>query len=232
MIPNLQILRALAATGVLLFHAAASGTDYLRLGAIHAALGNWTMCGVDIFFVLSGFIMIHSQWDRGTSIAVFIQHRLIRIVPLYWLITSVIIALLVVAPGVFREMALDPVHAVASYAFVSRITLGVYPYIGIGWTLEYEMIFYVVFIAALFTRNRLTAFVIITILLLALWILLPIELIVLEFLFGVVIGLVIRRRWRLSARVHGAMLGVGVIALVASLGWGGTGIGASVTGPW
>ena len=73
MITNLQILRAIAALGVVVYHA------NINIHGIHSEL-----MGVAIFFVISGFIMVHITRDNSDN---FLVKRLIRIAPIYWIIT-------------------------------------------------------------------------------------------------------------------------------------------------
>jgi exopolysaccharide production protein ExoZ len=94
--------------------------------------------GVPIFFIISGFVMglqpESSGW-RGASN--FMMRRIIRIVPLYWLLT------LAVAAWITH---VDPPLLLRSLFFVAHHPPQ-YPVIGPGWTLEYEMLFYLGFAA-------------------------------------------------------------------------------------
>ena len=69
---SIQFLRAIAAFTVLLFHLI--GPAFV-IGA----------AGVDVFFVISGFIM--GSFAAGGKPLQFFYHRLVRIVPLYWAVT-------------------------------------------------------------------------------------------------------------------------------------------------
>jgi hypothetical protein len=75
MIINIQLLRGLAALAVAFYHA-----GYVIPGTVYT-----DFLGVPVFFVISGFIMTHIT--RASSDG-FLLHRLIRIVPLYWLATA------------------------------------------------------------------------------------------------------------------------------------------------
>src|SRR5437868_12148582 len=90
-----QMLRAVAATMVVFFHV---NVHLMRLHSapLHSA---WMASGVDIFFVISGFIMWTSVEARGgMSAGAFFRNRLIRIVPLYWLLTAFVVAVALIAP--------------------------------------------------------------------------------------------------------------------------------------
>src|SRR5882762_388467 len=86
-IESVQLLRAVAALGVVSFHAAhllfARNGLELRWTGLGAA-------GVDLFFVVSGFIMWVTALDRGMPIRRFAAKRIQRIVPLYWLMTAIV----------------------------------------------------------------------------------------------------------------------------------------------
>ena len=151
----LQGLRAIAALLVVIDHAidtlvvkAGAGSEYLQFGYF---LGDF---GVKTFFLISGFIMViahYKDFGRSGGTVGFLKKRLIRVVPLYWLATLVYGAKLTLqgnAPGV--------VESLKSLFFVPyQDALGHWqPIYGLGWTLNYEMIFYLVFAAALLLKPR------------------------------------------------------------------------------
>lgn len=113
--------------------------------------------GVDIFFVLSGFVMWRSTSERHAGAADFVKRRLIRIAPLYWLMTLVAAALALAAPSVLHSLRVEPGHLLASLLFVPwRNPAGAAfaadpfaPLVVPGWTLNLEMMFYVLFAFAL-----------------------------------------------------------------------------------
>lgn len=143
------MLRAIAATMVVFVH---FDTELTRLH--HQPLGSfWLATGVDIFFVISGFIMWTSVERRSWLTArEFLRNRIIRIVPLYWLMTSFVVAVALLAPQATRTTQLQPVHVTASYLFLPArhpVTHAFWPVVVPGWSLNYEMLFYVVFAIAL-----------------------------------------------------------------------------------
>jgi exopolysaccharide production protein ExoZ len=95
--------------------------------------------GVDLFFAISGFVMVVSTSGRDMSGAEFIAKRCRRILPMWWL-TLLIVGALGLGSGGFRAWS-------ASFAFLPRGTVyGVASvYWGVGWTLLFETIFYVFF---------------------------------------------------------------------------------------
>jgi len=151
-IENLQTLRAFAAINVIVFHVISISSSYGMPTEHLLFLQGWGASGVDIFFVISGFVMLHTQMRKKRNVATFYASRIIRIVPIYWFVTSVFVALVFI-PGVYRELTVTPGWVVSSYFFVSQPVTGAFPLNGVGWTLEWEMLFYLVFGASLVFRS-------------------------------------------------------------------------------
>ena len=156
MILSVHYLRAVAALIVLLFHLTAK-IPVTPAQKLSAEVGG---AGVDIFFVISGVAMAVSTHGRHLSPLGFYARRLVRIVPLYWLITSLVVLVVAVAPSVAGTSRLDPWHAAASYLFLAWPHPGnptdLAPLLVLGWTLNYEMVFYVLVGATLLLpRQRL-----------------------------------------------------------------------------
>ena len=160
---TLQALRAFAAMAVVFYHTIAATDHAYPDGTIPDSLMNigWLGgFGVDVFFVISGFIMMYAHWgdfQLPGSQRSFWSNRLRRIVPNYWLLTTVGVLIILLMPSLSQHgRTFDPYWIIASYAFIpwtsdSGITM---PVLGLGWTLNYEMYFYVVFsFALLFPRN-------------------------------------------------------------------------------
>lgn len=138
---GIQYLRAVAALGVVVFHAAERNGGHFVIGA----------AGVDVFFVVSGFIMWVLAETRQPSPAAFLKERAERIVPLYWIATAVMVA--GGLAGLFPNMKLTAFHVFGSFAFIPHVSPsdgGTWPVLVQGWTLNYEMFFYVLFAAVLF----------------------------------------------------------------------------------
>ncbi|CAN5767268.1 acyltransferase [soil metagenome] len=163
---GVQALRAVAALGVVAYH----GTQLWaqRLTSTSGA-SEWIAgaTGVDVFFVISGFVMmLTSQRLQGLSGAKdFIVRRLIRIVPLYWLVTTIKLVGLMRAPSLATNAVPSWTEAVKSYFFIPyRHSDGIINVLVIaGWTLVFEIFFYLIFagsIAAKQNRLRFLAIVI------------------------------------------------------------------------
>ena len=160
---SIQCLRGIAALLVVVFHA--HGAVFLKFSTApsllnaHEGLRTFGVVGVDIFFVVSGFIMfyVYSK-DFGTPKASlnFFARRLIRIVPLYWIFTGLMAFLLLVVPGAFATLKFDATHILESFLFLPTTnSAGEYfPVLNVGWTLTYEMYFYALFGLALCSNAR------------------------------------------------------------------------------
>jgi exopolysaccharide production protein ExoZ len=156
---SIQYLRALAATMVVVFHASKSllkEQDPL----IHFGIGAY---GVDIFFVISGFIMSYTTAINPLSPGQFLLRRFIRIVPLYLLLTSIAHLLAAKAPGSFQTIPPDLPSYLWSILFIPHFNSyyhDIEPILNQGWTLNYEMFFYFVFACGLCLRVHMRAYAI------------------------------------------------------------------------
>ncbi len=155
---SVQALRAIAASLVVILH------TYVYLEARHLVPGVPSLVdsgrtGVDIFFVISGFIMVYISGNKfGQSGAPkdFLIKRIIRIVPIYWFYTSAMVVLLLLVPHLFSDgKSFVLAQTAASYLFIPwENNLGIIkPVLQVGWTLNYEMYFYLIFTLLLFFRK-------------------------------------------------------------------------------
>jgi exopolysaccharide production protein ExoZ len=207
-IANIQVLRALAAYLVVLVHLPA----LVRMAGGPDEPFVFGNAGVDLFFVISGFIMVFTTSGRAITAKEFLAHRLARVVPLYWLITALVFALALVAPWMFQAIHADLSSFAKSLLFVPfrRANDTVMPIVFVGWTLNYEMFFYLIFSATLLFKERAVGLLIAVSLLLGLVlagnIANPSRLeirfytqpILLEFTYGIGIGLLFPylQKWR------------------------------------
>ena len=161
--PWLQGLRAAAALAIAFYHTAgdAIAADGDPSGAIAGAVHcmPWT-AGVDLFFVISGFVIVHaSEALFGTpgGSRRFLCRRLWRIVPLYWALTTLFLAITLLQRSAVHARIGDGGYILASYFFLPwRRPDGVIePALGLGWTLNYEMFFYLVLTPFLMLSRRL-----------------------------------------------------------------------------
>lgn len=134
MITSIQFLRFIAAGLVVLTHSMREFPNLKDFGAF----------GVDIFFVISGFIISYVTQSNRHS---FFVKRLIRIVPLYWLFTFALAVIAFAAPNLLRSARFDVTHILSSLFFLPYWTenTGFAPLLKLGWTLNYEIFFYLLF---------------------------------------------------------------------------------------
>lgn len=166
MIYNLQLLRGLCALGVVIYH-----THFQFVVGISS-----DFYGVAIFFAISGFIITEVTRLESSG---FLLKRFVRVVPLYWLTT--IIFFVLASFGIFNILYTIPTwislaksgavhlqgflvsqmyatftadagrHLIESFLFLP-VTRP--PFIGVGWTLNYEIFFYLVFAVSLAISRR------------------------------------------------------------------------------
>ena len=188
MLYNLQLLRAFSALNVVLFHIIATAQSYGRKTDLILFMEHWGANGVHIFFVISGFVMLFTQLVKKRSVRDFLTQRAIRIIPLYWLLTLLIVAIYIFMPFVFRTMVIDAKSLLASLGFMAGAITGKNPIIGVGWTLELEMFFYLVFGLSLWFRSWLATLFASSIILLSVALFIS-NFILLEFIAGAFIAL-------------------------------------------
>lgn len=142
----LQYMRAIASLAVVYSHAVLQVPQYQAL--LHDAGG----FGVDIFFVISGFIMVYIARPDDTP-GRFIANRVRRVVPLYWFFTLLMAAILLIAPSVFKSTSFDLAIILKSLMFIPHYSQAdptmIWPVVAPGWSLVFEMYFYLLFAASL-----------------------------------------------------------------------------------
>jgi exopolysaccharide production protein ExoZ len=110
--------------------------------------------GVDLFFVVSGFIMAITTRQSNTTPIGFMSRRVLRVVPLYWLLTLIMVACALIQPWLFNTLVIGPDTLIKSLLFIPHYSTGfpeaIWPLLVPGWTLNYEMFFYFVFALCLF----------------------------------------------------------------------------------
>lgn len=156
---SIQVLRGIAATMVVVLHSYNHLVVRNHIPKI-PALVDIGRAGVDIFFVISGFIMVYISREsfgaKGGS-QDFLMRRIIRVVPIYWIYSLLTAAFLFFAPQLFSMGKLfDPVHMAASFLFIPwENGIGnIKPILSAGWTLNFEMYFYAIFAVLLFGSKR------------------------------------------------------------------------------
>src|SRR3978361_1208436 len=154
MLVHIQILRFIAAVSVIAFHALGVAPDGHKVpeSAISFVL-SYGGRGVDLFFVISGFIIFYATDGRGLTPAEFLRRRVERIAPLYFVVIFAVTMLAITLPTTFDTPNwYTPRHILKSLAFVA-FTDGEMPVVYVGWSLEYEMYFYLA-VALLMAATR------------------------------------------------------------------------------
>jgi len=142
----LQVYRAIAAILVVLYHITIlAGEKYSK--SLFGGMFSFGYTGVDFFFVLSGFIITYAHAHdigRREHFGKYAIKRLIRVLPLYWLVTLVKLAVIFVVPSTAKSYEINPQVILHSILLLPQAN-GYLPIIGAAWTLSHEMLFYALF---------------------------------------------------------------------------------------
>ncbi|MFC3442983.1 acyltransferase family protein [Sphingobium rhizovicinum] len=207
---SVHYLRGVAAMMVALYHLCSTGTAPVPA---YVATG-WLVGGVDIFFLISGFVMVEATRGKIVRPGAFLAARIRRVAPAYWLFSALLLGSM---PG-------QTLYKLASFLFIPlpRADGVSHPLLRPGWTLNYEMGFYLLFALSLFlpVRWRFPALALILTLLGVSHYAAPLPGLlsyysspfVWEFLIGMGIA-------RLAPRGHPLMIPAGLLWMAASHGW-------------
>lgn len=147
-IESIQALRGLAAVGVMLAH----GSSLIHQRLDYQFAQQWALvgvAGVDVFFVLSGFIILYTALARPVARGTFLRKRFLRIYPVYWILLAVLI--------LYHWSHPSPEHPADQGSTILGSIL-LFPQkdyvLGIAWTLSFEIIFYLFFALTFFVSAR------------------------------------------------------------------------------
>ncbi len=150
---NIQSLRGIAALLVVFSHLMVIERKY----SPDQLLGSWAdygQVGVDLFFVISGFIMVHVAMKMrrgGKAVLEFLFARMTRVYPLYWLVSAAVLMVWLVRPDmVFSSFKTEP-NIIKSFLLYPDTRD---PLLAVGWTLIHEIGFYLVFVLALLLKPK------------------------------------------------------------------------------
>lgn len=170
MLYSIQTLRAIAAWIVVAHHYVQIVHGFSQKTPYLAFFSNYGAIGVDIFFIISGFVIYNSAQKNNASPLNFAIHRVARIVPIYWLCTFITALFFIFWPKFIPSHAVDLEFFVKSLLFIPSPNpsgIGIYPLVTVGWTLNFEVIFYLIlFVALFFGKSRLLSTIFIGIFLL------------------------------------------------------------------
>jgi len=163
-LPSIQSFRGIAALLVVAFHLTVRSNELLKQNLL-AGIFSFGSAGVDFFFVLSGFVIfcVH-RYDTGNSrkLKNFLLKRFVRIYPIYFLLTLLIIPIYLAGYGHSYKSNIDII--LKSFLLYPQSN-GIYPILNVGWTLSYEVLFYLFSSLAILLKPQLTRIIF------ALWIL-------------------------------------------------------------
>ena len=221
MITSIRYLRGAAALLVVFQHVALKGRQFSNDPLSFFRFGHG---GVDIFFIISGFIMCHTC-SKGRAAEAgpldFLKRRAARILPLYWLLTLLALLVFVWNPSLVNSESGDT-RLVASFFLLP--TDGHY-LVANGWTLAYEFYFYFIFACGMFFRGNsgrwFSAALLGILILLGPWVGtlgvfagFATDPLLAEFIYGIGIYFLFRSQWRLPtwASVLTVLAGIGLMA--------------------
>jgi exopolysaccharide production protein ExoZ len=154
---NLQALRAIAALLVVFVHLGnphGFEARYLHVAkAMLSGLANIGHSGVDLFFVISGFIMTMTTCARPRlpGSGAFLLARVVRIYPMYWIMTALVLIVYLYRPEIVNSHSAFSPNIAASFLALPQAGD---PLLLVGWSLVYEMYFYTIFAVALAFGKR------------------------------------------------------------------------------
>lgn len=220
MLRSVQYLRGLSALAIVVYHASGAATHYFGYVAGRVNLLWFLSYGVDVFFVISGFIISFMVLERQQERGEFVINRAAKIGPPYWLLTAVFVASSVLSfalPVSFKPGVADVVLSLSLLSWTQNKG----PLLYVAWTLQYEVLFYafVVLIYEPFKRaSSVALWVAVVALAVSPWAVRAIgivhdclnPLVFLEFTAGVLVCLRLYKGmlWRVSLPIQLAILGV------------------------
>jgi peptidoglycan/LPS O-acetylase OafA/YrhL len=231
---GVQALRGLAALLVVVHHSCIATRDH-HLG--YPLIFEAGTSGVDIFFAISGFVMLLTTvkfFGVAGAWFQFLLRRLIRVMPLYWFFTVIKIASNLLFPNIVLHAGLRWWVIFTSFLLIPAWNPELHlshpvPLVLVGWTLSYEMFFYLLFTLSLALSKRPLPLLVILLLVNVViggfrtknwWA--PATLLdplLLEFIFGIAIGLITLRGFRLPMGVACVMAVAMFLFIVADYSW-------------
>ncbi len=226
---TLQLLRFFAALVVVFHHAKSQISYFGHINIKHINVGH---AGVDIFFIISGFIMVYITYNKEVSPLVFLKKRIIRIFPLYTVLTILATVLVFYAPSWYYGPA-DLMYTLKSIFFIPSLRPlygGMYPLLVPGWSLNFEIIFYILFVIGLVSKSRYihTIYFIIFFYLTMLYFSKSFLIsnfyshdgLIFEFILGMLLGIMFREKKKLSSFFAYFFIAIGLLSIVLLYGIG------------
>ena len=112
--------------------------------------------GFHLFLLISGVVLAVTAKPDETPLAFFLA-RAVRIVPIYWVLTAVTFFMALSEPWLFYQIDLSAPSVISSFLFLPHANLGgvIQPILFVGWTLNYVLLFYLLFAVSRFSREKL-----------------------------------------------------------------------------
>lgn len=148
MLITLQILRALAAWLVVGHHTVQIYFGLNNKNLMSQFFSEWGDIGVDLFFIVSGFVIYLTASRKNCGFMDFMKNRIARIAPAYWMVTLITSVVIIAFPQLQKLNTFSLEHLIASLLFIPvkhPNGIGHYPIVTVGWTLNFEMMFYLIF---------------------------------------------------------------------------------------
>lgn len=230
---SIQALRGIAVMAVVLIHIQLYYANKLRIDAIPQF--NVGAASVDVFFVISGFIMVYASerlFGQAGAMRVYFLRRIARIVPMYWAATTILLIYIFVRYRDFSSVqgGAEADYVIASYLFYPYVRPDGWgaPLLGVGWTLNYEVFFYTLFGLLIFLRRNVIVGIIGVVFcaLIAVRIFFPalpnpfaywFNPLIIEFVFGMAIAVAYREGVRIPPRLQWPLVAIGIAIL--GLAW-------------
>lgn len=157
---TIQFIRGIAILFVMAFHANYMFSERYDFSFFN--IGNWhsRSGGVDLFFAVSGLMIYYinqNNFGLKPKAILFLKKRIMKIIPLYWMLTFVGFGICVVLPQLG-----DPKDGTISNTLLSMFFLHPDPTVGVAWSLRHILFFYILFAILISFPNKITKGIIFT----------------------------------------------------------------------
>jgi len=212
---TIQALRAFAAWSVVAHHMNQFFRGNIDFGIVGQYFEQYGAMGVDLFFVISGFVIYLTS--NGITATSFIRNRARRIIPVYWFYTALTALLIVVVGLHVPATAFSWKIFLQSLAFIpgsNPSDVGEFPLITSGWTINLEIFFYAIY--ALLIARKIPPFAMVLVLFLVVqsnleWMRFYQQEILYEFVLGMLVG------WVYGKTIHRNNLYIDIALILFSI---------------
>lgn len=158
MFTKIHYLRAFAAMSVVVYHIHSSFMTHLNIELLRIfSIGD---IGVDIFFIISGFIMMHVSFNKEFDAVAFIKNRFFRIYPVYFFYFSVAFFIFLIFPDKINRNAPHEIKVLPSLLLLPYTEYS--NLIPVAWTLVYEIHFYFIITVVFSIVEKLRTFILVS----------------------------------------------------------------------